>query len=106
MTRFSFTPDAEFDIDEIATYLQELPKVPALRIGRKLQQAITNITRFPGLGRIDKRLTLVTRTKVLRLVSGKYILFYYVVEQSVRILGVLDTKRDIDNIMRHRLKQP
>ena len=102
--RFGFTPDAELDMDEITGYLQGLPQDPALRIGRKLQQAITNITRFPGLGRIDQRLTILTRTKVLRLVSGQYILFYYVAEQSIRILGVINTKRDIDDIMNHRLK--
>jgi plasmid stabilization system protein ParE len=104
MMRFSFTPDAEFDMDEITSYLQGLPKVPALRIGKELQQAIANIVRFPGLGRIDQRLTMLTRTKVLRLVSGQYILFYYVAEQSIRILSVLHGKRDIDEIMSHRLK--
>jgi plasmid stabilization system protein ParE len=56
------------------------------------------------LGRIDQRLTILTGTKVLRLVSGQYILFYYVVDQSIRILGVLHGKRDIDEIMSSRLE--
>ena len=104
MTQFSFTPDAEFDIDEIAAYLQGLPQVPALRIGRKLQQAIATITRFPGLGRIDERLTTLSGTRVLRFISGPYILFYHLAQQSIRILSILHTKRDIDDIMSSRLK--
>jgi plasmid stabilization system protein ParE len=76
--RFSFTPDAELDIDEITSYLQDLPKAPALRIGRDLQKAIYAVCRFPGLGRVDERLT--------------------------RLLGVLPGERDIDDIMRRRLR--
>jgi hypothetical protein len=36
--RFSFTPEAEFDIDQITSYLQGLPQAPALRIGRSFKK--------------------------------------------------------------------
>ena len=104
MMRFSFTPDAEFDIDEITRYLQELPQEPALRIGRGLQKAIYAIARLPGLGRVDEQLTRQANRKIRRFVSGQYVVFYYVAEQSIRILGVLHGKSDIDEIMRHRAK--
>jgi plasmid stabilization system protein ParE len=104
MMRFSFTPDAELDMDDIANYLQGLPQAPALRIGRDLQKAIYAICRFPGLGRVDQRLTRLANRKILRLVSGKYLLFYYVSDKSIRFLGILPGDRDIDEIMRHRLK--
>jgi plasmid stabilization system protein ParE len=104
MKRFSFSPDAELDIDSITRYLQELPREPALRIGRDLQRAIYAIVRFPGLGRVDERLTRQANRKIRRLVSGQYVLFYYVAEQSIRVLGVLPGRRDIDEIMRQRFK--
>jgi plasmid stabilization system protein ParE len=104
MMRFSFTPDAESDIDEITRYLQDLPQEPALCIGRSLQRAIYAIARFPGLGRVDERLTRQAKCKIRRFVSGQYILFYYIAEQSIRIIGVLPGKRDIDGIMRRRMK--
>jgi len=102
--RFSFTPDAELDIDEITSYLQGLPQEPALRIGRGLQRAIDAIARFPGLGRVDERLTCQANRKIRRFVGGQYILFYYIAEQSIRIIGILPGKRDIDGIMRRRMK--
>jgi plasmid stabilization system protein ParE len=102
MTRFSFSPDAELDIDDITRYLQELPQEPALRIGRDLQRAIYAIARFPGLGRVDERLTRQANPRIRRFVSGQYVLFYYIAEQSIRFLGVLPGKRDIDEIMRRR----
>jgi plasmid stabilization system protein ParE len=104
MTRFSFSPDAELDIDEITRYLQELPQAPALRIGRGLQKAIYAIARFPALGRVDDRLTRRAKRKIRRFVSGQYVVFYCVVEQSIRILGILPGKRDIDGIMLRRVK--
>jgi plasmid stabilization system protein ParE len=104
VTRFSFTPDAEFDMDEITGYLQDLPQAHALRIGRELQKGIATMTQFPGLGRIDHKLTMATHTKVLRFVSGKYVIFYCVGERSILILGVLPGKRDIEEIMGRRLK--
>jgi plasmid stabilization system protein ParE len=104
MMRFSFTPDADSDIEEITRYLQGLPQEPALRIGRNLQKAVYAIARFPGLGRVDERLTRQAKRKIRRFVSGQYILFYYIAGQSIRILGVLTGLRDIDGIMRRRVK--
>jgi plasmid stabilization system protein ParE len=100
--RFTFTPEAERDMDEIIAYLLALPKAPALRIGGAIQRAIENIIRFPGLGRIDEKQTRLAHTEIHRFVSGKYILFYSVLKQSILIHGILDGRRDVENIMSDR----
>jgi plasmid stabilization system protein ParE len=104
MMRFWLTPDAEMDVDDITVYLQGLPQVPATRISLELQETLAAITRFPGLGRLDDELSELTKAKIQRLVSGQYIVFYYVALDSVRILGVLPGKSDIDGTMRRRLR--
>jgi len=103
VTRFSFTPEAELDIDEITSHLQGLQQEPALRIGRDLQEAIYAILRFPALGRVDERLTRRGNRKIYRLFSGQYTLFYCVAE-SICILGVLHGTRDVDDIMHRRMR--
>ena len=104
MTRFSFTPDAELDMDEITGYLKASLKILLSASAESFNKRSQTSLASPAWDRIDQRLTILTRTKVLRLVSGQYILFYYVAEQSIRILGAINTKRDIDDIMNHRLK--
>ncbi len=103
MTRFGFTPHAEADINELTHYLQGLPRIPALRIGKQIQQAIANIAAFPNHAPLDERLTRITNYEVRRLVCGNYLLFYHPNESLSLILGVLHGRRDIDTIMRQRL---
>jgi plasmid stabilization system protein ParE len=104
VTRFGFTPHAEADINELTHYLRGLPRIPALRIGRQIQQAIANIAAFPYHAPLDERLTRITDYEVHRLVCGDYLLFYHPGESLSLILGVLHGRRDIDTTMRDRLR--
>jgi plasmid stabilization system protein ParE len=104
MIRFTFTPDAEHDIDEIARYLKSLPETPALRIGREIQKAIKTITDHPAIGRVDDRLTSQSPRRILRYICGQYILFYYVEDEKARIVGIIHGNRDVDSIMRRRFE--
>lgn len=104
MTRFTFTPNARRDVEKITRYLRELPSTPALKIGRELQNAIEAIITRPGLGRIDEHLTGQSEEHILRYNCGQYILFYTLVNGSVRIVGVLHGRRDIGSILRKRLE--
>jgi plasmid stabilization system protein ParE len=102
--RFTFTPAAQRDVEEIAEYLRTLPKAPALRIGSELQRAIETITSHPHLGRVDERLTERSTTKILPFLSGGYVLFYFVGDLGICIVGVLHAKRDTRSIMEKRVR--
>lgn len=104
MMRFTFTPDAERDVDEITSYLQGLPRAPALRIGKGIQKAIGAICDHPAIGRVDDRLTRQSSRRILRYICYPYILFYYVADERIRIVGLIDGRRDVDSLMQRRLE--
>jgi plasmid stabilization system protein ParE len=102
MIRFAFSPHAEHDIDEIADYLQGLPKTPALRIGAELQEAIRTITNHPAIGHLYGPLTRHSSHKILRFICGQYLIFYYVEAGQIRFVGFIHGKRNVDSIMSGR----
>jgi plasmid stabilization system protein ParE len=102
--RFTFTPAARRDVEQITDYLRTIPRAPALRIGRALQRAIETITNQPHLGRIDHRLTERSAIKILRFLSEGYVLFYFIDDIGLCIIGILHGKRDIPSIMEQRIK--
>jgi plasmid stabilization system protein ParE len=101
--RFTFTQFAAEDIDGLALHLQGIPEVPALKIGRQIQDAFNLLTVFPRLGRVDLRLSNSAGRSIFRYNIGRYACFYLISGSNLVILGLIHGARDVDTIMRQRV---
>lgn len=97
--RFTFITFAAQDVDETASYLQVIPKVPALKIGKQIQAGLNMLTIFPRLGRVDPAVSAIADRRLFRYDIGKYASFYFISDSSLVILGVLHCARDTANLM-------
>lgn len=103
MMRYTFTDDAERDFDGVARDLEALQKEPALRIGRSIQQALDLICRYPEIRRVDERLQRSSGQQVRRITCWPYILYYLRTETQIRIVGLIDSRRDAESFLRARV---
>ena len=94
--RILYTPDAVADLGELGEYLQAEagPRVAAKWI-RKLRATIRLLGEQPLVGRADDELGPGRR----RIADRPYVIVYEVQGTTVRIVRVLDGRRDLPKVM-------
>ena len=101
--RFIFTRLADQDLDHILSYLDCLPKEPALHIGRRLQLGLQLAGRQPMLGRPEDELSSKHKLPIRSWRSGDYRIYYVVHENLSEVFAVLHHAQDQSAILSARL---
>ena len=84
-------PRAIADLDEIRAYLTERNPRAAERVRQRIEQAITTLADFPGIGR-PTHLIGVSVTTVLRY---PYLVYYTAADPELVILHIRHAARDV-----------
>ena len=104
MSRFFLSPHAHSDLTAIKTYLETVPKEPALRIARALQRTLISIADNPYHGIAQSELTRLAGVEVRSRLVHSYRILYIVGDTAPEIIGIMHTARDIASTMEQRLR--
>ena len=88
---------AESDLEEILTYLNQFSPPAADRFAKKFESKCQLLSLFPQLGRARPEI----REKLRSVVVDKYILYYTVQGKDVCLLRVLHGKRDASSLLKN-----
>ena|SRR5437867_5637836 len=95
MKRLVISPAARSDLVNIREYIAPENKRAATRIIREIKASFKTLLTFPELGRRRDELKKGLRSFPIE----KYVVFYFVTEQHVKIARVLHGAQDIDSIL-------
>jgi plasmid stabilization system protein ParE len=96
MKRYLLTPEAEFDLAEIAAYLRQSSPEAAHRVLITLRQAMQRLASMPGLGHLRPDLA----DEPLRFWSVySYLIIYRSEEKPIQILRILHGARDVQSLL-------
>jgi len=104
LARFLLSLDAEQDLDEILSYLDRLPRVPAERIAMSLQTMLHHIGQEPYLGAANSALTLLLGEEVRSRLVPPYRIFYRTSRKLPEVFAILHGARDISSILDQRFQ--
>jgi plasmid stabilization system protein ParE len=76
LSRFTLSPDAEYDLAEILDYLNGLPHKPVDRIGSSIENMLHSIGKQPYLGAPHSALTRLIGEEVRSRLVHPYRIFY------------------------------
>ena len=91
MNRYSVSPRARADLDEIWTYIARDNRQAANRMLRRLTDKFAMVSRQPEIGELRGDLHPGFRTVLL----GSYVIYYTIEAKHVRSMRVLHAARDI-----------
>jgi len=98
--RILWSKDASDDLTEIISFIAERSgKKVARRIYSRIQEKVESITEFPATGRIVPELTSIGITEIHELIEPPWRIFYRIYQNEVRILSVVDGRRNIEEIL-------
>ena len=95
MMKLKISPQAINDIKEIKSYIRNALENPAAadRIASKIVKAYKSLKDSPYIGTpLDAKLNLITDYRVL--ISGMYLIFYRIEDDTVYIVRIIDGRRD------------
>lgn len=95
MKRLVISPTARSDLVNIREYIAAENKRAATRIIREIKATFKTLLTFPELGMRRDELKNGLRSFPIE----KYVVFYFVSEQHVKIARVLHGAQDVDNIL-------
>ncbi len=94
---------AENDLKTIVEYIAEDRPPNALKIFKSLKQKASSLYTFPERGRIVPELREQGILQYRELVISPWRILYRISEKRVLILSVLDSRRNIEDILLKRL---
>ena len=98
------TKTAEEDIFEIYKYVyQNDSPAKADKLFKRIQEAILDLEEFPTRGHIPEELERINVTGYLEIHYKPYRIFYQVLNQTVYVHFILDSRRDISELLQKRL---
>ncbi|SRR6266404_4187398 len=95
MKRLLVSPSARSDLVNVREYIASENKRAAARIIREIKASFKTLLEFPEMGRRRDELRQGLRSFPIK----KYVVFYFVTEDRVKIVRVLHGSRDIDTIL-------
>lgn len=101
ISRLSFRPRADRDIDDIASYLFEESPDAAIRFYDAVLSTATKLMRWPGSGRAWAWFARGQSPLRAFRVEGfsNYLLFYATTEDALVVVRVLHSSRDVSAIL-------
>jgi addiction module RelE/StbE family toxin len=95
---------AENDLKNIVEYIADDSRPPnALKIFKRIKQKASSLYTFPERGRIVPELRDQGILQYRELVISPWRILYRISEKSVLVLSVLDSRRNIEDILLNRL---
>jgi plasmid stabilization system protein ParE len=91
------------DIQEIVDYISEDNPSVALAILQKLEKKINTLKEFPERGRVVPELLDQNITEYHELIESPWRIIYKVVDSSVFLLTVIDSRRNVQDILLRKL---
>ena len=102
-----WAPNAIRDLDDILDYVAMPPGADAAEhLYLKLVPRINSLFRFPKRARIVPELRRIGVREYRKLVASPYRIRFRIVRQTVAILGVLDGRRDLSELIVKRALKP
>ena len=90
---------AEIDINEIISYYLQKNKDSALELYKRIKNKILELDNLPNKGRIVPELDKNGIHEFRELIEGNYRIVYSIHEMRVHILAVVDSRRNLDDIL-------
>jgi toxin ParE1/3/4 len=94
---------AENDLRDIIEYIADDSPPNALKIFKSIKQKVSSLTTFPETGRIVPELRDQGILQYRELVISPWRVLYRISEKNVFVLSVLDSRRNIEDILLKRL---
>ena len=94
---------AENDLKNIIEYIADDSPPNALKIFKRIKQKASNLYTFPERGRIVPELRDQGILQYRELVISPWRILYRISDKSVFVLSVLDSRRNIEDLLLKRL---
>jgi addiction module RelE/StbE family toxin len=98
-----WTKSAQNDLLKIIDYIDEDSKINAKKIFQKIKLRAIEIENFPNKGRIVSEFQEYNLTKYREIIVSPWRLIYTFDDDKVYILCVIDSRRDIEELLFHKL---
>jgi addiction module RelE/StbE family toxin len=99
----NITQNAENDLDEIISYISRNNPQTALKTLKKLQDRIQTLDHFPYKGGYVPELLQKNIKDYRQLIESPWRIIYKVEDRIVNILTVIDSRRNIQDILINKL---
>ena len=99
----NITQNAENDLNEIISYISRNNPQTALKILKKLQDRIKTLDHFPYRGGYVPELLQKNIKDYRQLIESPWRIIYKVEDKIVNILTVIDSRRNIQDILIEKL---
>ena len=90
---------AEIDINEIVSYYLQKNRDVALELYKRIKNRILELNNLPNKGRIVPELDENGIHEFRELIERNYRIVYSIHEMRVHILAVVDSRRNLDDIL-------
>jgi len=98
--RLSWAPIAVDDLEGILDYLAaEAGGDTAAEVGSRILSKIETLTRFPERCRVVPELKRIGVRDFRELIVGPYRIFFRIDGSNVGIVGILDGRRDVEEVL-------
>jgi len=98
-------PFAEDDLFEIVTYFKDINPEVSKNIYMKIKGRINSLVEFPEKGSLVPELEKQGFLKYRQLIEGNYRIIYSILEDSVFIHLIVDSRRNLETILIKKLQR-
>ena len=97
---------AQIDLQSVFDYIKIDSEQQAIKIFSLIKSATEKLEDFPNVGRIVPELEVLNLMGVREIVIMHWRILYKVLDTKVHIVGVLDSRRNISDILNNRFLKP
>lgn len=101
MSSYSFTPEAVNDLGGIYSYVAHEDMVAARQLLDRITELFRKLSTMLGLGRKRPELGQDIRS----FPTGKYVIYYRVVEEGVQLMRIMHGARDVEKMFKQNSDQ-
>ena len=101
--RVLWTPTAKHDLVEIVRYISADSVSSAKKVAKSIKKKAQDLTTLPERGRIVPELQNVGILIYRELIVKPWRIIYRIQQNTVYVLAVLDSRRDLESILLERL---
>jgi addiction module RelE/StbE family toxin len=98
-------PTVKRDLKEIVEYYHEINRSYAKRLFDQLVQRMQELKTFPEKGRVVPELRDQNIADYKELIEENYRIVYRVAADEVQLLAILDSRRNVEDILIRKLKR-
>ena len=101
--KVEWTRTATLDLEAIVDYIAEDDIEIALSILSRLEQTASDLVKLPGRGRVVPELADYGIQIYRELISSPWRIIYRIAGEKVKVLAVLDGRRNLEDLLLERL---